>query len=267
MDRALAGFRMSLAKELCAETVDCVLGCAFVMMHYAWSIPCFTLGGDDAGANWDIHVDKLLAFAAGLKAIIQSISDNKDIPSTIFSSFLTPETVRRYKEWSRRTDNVYPFEWNFLREVRSPEKPDYQSCMGCGAVDAVDRLHPVLRAADAVKNGEDVSHLMPEIQIYVMMWPSKSPESFQQEIAQDRPDALVALLAFYASAHWLMRGVWWAEARSTTMCERIVRYLKTNSFENWQPNVFNICQFYGFGMDDRGQWIMSESPLTTSKMQ
>ncbi|KAI0095785.1 hypothetical protein F4776DRAFT_562686 [Hypoxylon sp. NC0597] len=248
LDRTLASFRASLEAPLGEQNPDVMISCAFILLHYTWATPFFSL--DEAEPN--PASDKLIPFASGLKSVIQRANDMESPSLTIFKPLLRPEMIRRFKDWAATVEySGYNFQEEFMLRSKAPVLGREEECWeGCGSVHAADRLVPILQTVDVISRGEDVSWLMPDVQAYSLMWPAKSNKKFEDEVAVNQPDSLVVMLAFYASMTWLLADdVWWAERRSKVMLKTILAYLEKEAESEWKQCARRICEYFGFRPD------------------
>ncbi|KAI1767992.1 hypothetical protein GGR53DRAFT_525545 [Hypoxylon sp. FL1150] len=258
LDRALAGFRLNMgASNLSQHHFDVIIACGFLLLHYAWSTPFFNVPND---ASPSIESDGLLWFAAGLKTVILSAYD-KEPRRGIFHELLKADHFRQFYAWSKEDDCSYNFEENFLRQSPSDdsETPENYCLQGCGNTNAGERLAPIFRAVDAVRRGRDISHVMPSILAYSLMWPSKAMRAFQDEVRDKNPGAMATMLSFYASISMVFSdNVWWAKNRSKFMCEAIVGLLAKEGTGQWERNVSKITEYFGFSKTRDGNWCVEE---------
>ncbi|OTA93460.1 hypothetical protein M434DRAFT_395611 [Hypoxylon sp. CO27-5] len=248
LDRTLASFRASLEAPLREQDPDVMISCAFILLHYTWATPFFSL--DEAEPN--PASDKLIPFASGLKSVIQRAHDMESPSLTIFKPLLRPEMIRRFKDWAATVEYSYDFQEEFMLRSKVPVLSREEECWeGCGSVHAADRLVPIFQAVDSIsRREEDVEWLMPDIQAYSLMWPAKSNKKFEDEVAVNQPDALVVMLAFYACMTWLLADdVWWAERRSKVMLKTILAYLEKEAESEWKQCARRICKYFGFRPD------------------
>lgn len=254
LDRALSGFRLDLAAtNLSQHHFDVIIACGFILLHYAWSSPFFNVPNDTSPS---IESDGLLWFAAGLKNVIVSAYE-KEPRQGIFHEILKADHVRRFYAWSEEEDCSYNFEENFLRQSPSDGSnvPEDDCLQGCGNTNAKERLVPIFRAVDAVTRGQDISHIMPSILAYSLMWPSKAMRTFQDEVRDREPGAMLTMLSFYASSLVILsEGAWWAHYRSKFMCEAILTLLAKEGTGQWEHNVSKITEYFGFCKNHDGSW-------------
>ncbi|KAL1963133.1 hypothetical protein VTN77DRAFT_8676 [Rasamsonia byssochlamydoides] len=247
----LSGFRRALSRPFQEQNADVIVACAFILLHYAWAVPFSAELSPDADGVIDIGTDNLLSFAAGLKSVIVTTRDVDRNSLRIFKELLRPNSIQRFKDWAASAGSSYDFEGHFLHRPRiDPASLNHadsdRECFGlsCGSVDAVDRLIPVFYTIDAVSRGEDMAHLMSEVKAYLLMWPGKCTKEFEQAVRENRNEALVVLLCFYASTCWLMaKDVWWVQERSKFMCDAISKRLESKR-DSWDDRVFKICEYF-----------------------
>ncbi|KAI1380563.1 hypothetical protein F4677DRAFT_403904 [Hypoxylon crocopeplum] len=254
LDHTLSCFRSSLEAPLEEQNPDVMVACAFILLHYTWATPFFSL--DDADPN--PASDKLIPFASGLKSVILRARDMGCSSPTVFGPLLKPETIRRFKDWVSTVECSYDFQERFMRRPKVPVMGEEEECWeGCGSVHAADRLVPILQTIDAVARGEDVSEMMSDIQAYSLMWPAKSNKKFEDEVGANKLDSLVVMLAFYASMTWLLSDdVWWVERRSKVMFKTILAYLEKEAICEWKQCVGTICEYFGFKPDDTTKRVL-----------
>jgi hypothetical protein len=258
---ALSGFRAVLSTPPEQQNADVIIACAFILLHYAWAVP-FSSSDVPGNISVDVGSDNLLSFATGLKCVIQSTRAFEGDSLCIFRTVLAPDSIEQFKGWAAATNCSYDFEGAFLRRARvdpalinDPTTEDDCWKLGCGSVNAADRLVPIFHVIDAVVKGEeDVSYLMPEVQAYSLMWPGKCTGEFEKDVKENKVEALVVMLSFYACTWWLLsKQVWWVERRSRVMCEAILAFLSHEGKE-WEENVLNICEYFGFQRSAQGAW-------------
>ncbi|CAG9936499.1 unnamed protein product [Clonostachys rosea f. rosea IK726] len=259
LDSALSGFRASLSGLYLPQAqYDVVIACSFILLYYAWSVPFFNTSDEDSTT---IESDGLLWFAAGIKTVIVTIYKLRPKDS-MFQAYFEAEPVKSFYEWSEQTDFSYDFGQKFLDQSQAPVRHPGLACVsGCGSVNAAERLvGPVFHALDAISQGEDLSVIMPAVMTYMLMWPSKAMQDFQEEIKRGDHRALVTMLSFYASSWTLLSGrAWWAYHRSKVMCTEILDRLSTMGSSVWDENILNITEYFGFGKNVDGTWEIGGS--------
>lgn len=264
LDRALSGFRLSLSgTNISQQHFDVVIACGFILLHYAWSVPFFNVPNDTSPS---IESDGLLWFAAGLKAVILAAYE-KEPKEGIFHGYMKADYVRRFYAWSEEEECSYNFEENFLHQSPSAsyKAPEGDCLQGCGNANAGERLVPIFRAVDAVTRGRDISHIMPSILAYSLMWPSKAIRPFQDEVGEKDPWAMITMLSFYASSLFVLSDtVWWAHYRSKVMCESILAHLTREKPGQWEQNVSKITEYFGFNKDRDGNWEVGNRLINSS---
>lgn len=258
LDSALSGFRASLS-GLCLPQAqyDVVIACGFILLYYAWSVPFFNTSDEESTT---IESDGLLWFAAGIKTVIVTIYKLKPKDSML-QAYLEAEPVKSFYEWSEQTNFSYDFGQEFLDQSQAPVRHPNHACVaGCGSVNAAERLGPVFHALDATRQGEDLSVIMPAVMTYMLMWPSKAMQDFQDEIKRGDRRALITMLSFYASSWTLLSGrAWWAYHRSKVMCTEILGRLNTKGPSIWDQNILNITGYFGFNKNVDGTWEIGGS--------
>lgn len=199
----------------------------------------------------------MISFAAGLKSVIQTANNSGKSSSQIFKNILVKTYVQRFQDFAAATKCSYDFEDRFLRRPKvSLVSQELECWKGCGAVDAADRLLPILRTVDAVSRGEDAAPLMSEIQAYSLMWPAKATKEFIDETGAKKSRALITMLAFYACTWWLLsEEVWWVGRRSKMLCEAILAYVSKNAETEWYLSAMSICEYFGFKLQN-GSWVV-----------
>ncbi|KAK5991894.1 hypothetical protein PT974_05282 [Cladobotryum mycophilum] len=165
---------------------------------------------------------------------MDNVHDLEKAPE-IFKAILKPSAVQQFKDWSKARENPFHFERLFFRRDKFADPlPDLPCYGGREYGNPVDRLVPILRCVDAVSRGEEIAHMMPQIRAYALMWPAKASKEFQQEVAENKTDALVIMLSFYATTWWLLsERVWWVKHRSKALCEAILKYLGDSMDTEW----------------------------------
>ncbi|CAG9985153.1 unnamed protein product [Clonostachys byssicola] len=252
LDRALSGFRASLSGLYLPQAqYDVVIACDFILLYYAWSVPFFNASDEDSTR---IESDGLLWFAAGIKTVIV----------TIYKMKPRDKPVKSFYRWSEQTNFSYDFGHHFIDQSQAPVRhPDLACVAGCGSVNAAERLGPVFHALDATRQGEDISVIMPAVVTYMLMWPSKAMQDFQDEIKRGDRRALITMLSFYASSWKLLSGrAWWAHHRSKVMCTEILDCLDSKGPSIWDQNVLNITEYFGFNKNAEGIWETGSSNLS-----
>ncbi|KAI0160092.1 hypothetical protein GGR52DRAFT_178384 [Hypoxylon sp. FL1284] len=256
LDRALSGFRLTLCgNNLARQHSDVTIACGFLLLHYAWSVPFFNVPNDSSPS---IESDGLLWFASGLKSVILAVYE-REPKDGVFHPYMKADHVRKFYSWSQKMDCVYSFEQNFLRQspTRHPKPPECGYLQGCRFPNAGERLVPIFRTVDAVTRGKDVSNIMPSVLGYTLMWPSKAMLSFQDEVRNKDPAAMIIMLSFYASTLLLLSArAWWAHQRSKVMCESILAHLSQEQAGNWGQNVSKITEYFGFNRNHEGNWVV-----------
>ncbi|KAI0838333.1 hypothetical protein F5Y06DRAFT_269185 [Hypoxylon sp. FL0890] len=262
LDRTLASFRASLEAPPGEQDPDVMISCAFILLHYTWATPFFSLDETEP----DPASDKLIPFASGLKSVILRANDVDGQSPTIFGPLLKPATIRRFKDWVATVEYSYDFQENFMLRSRAPVLGREEECWeGCGSVHAADRLVPIFQTIEVISRGEDMSWLMSDIQAYSLMWPAKANKKFEEEVGANRADALVVMLAFYASMAWLLADeVWWAERRSRGMLKAILAYLEREAESEWKECARRICEYFGFRPDGTIEGAVGGSRYTSS---
>ncbi|VUC32038.1 unnamed protein product [Clonostachys rosea] len=265
LDSALSGFRASLSSLYLPQAqYDVVIACGFILLYYAWSVPFFN-GSDEDSTS--IESDGLLWFAAGIKTVIVTIYQMKPQDS-MFQTYFEAQPVKSFYKWSEQTRFSYDFGQKFLDQPQAPVKHPSLACIaGCGSVNAAERLGPVFHALDATRQGEDLSEIMPAVMTYMLMWPSKAMQDFQEEIKRGDQRALVTMLSFYASSWTLLsQRAWWAYHRSKVMCTEILKRLDTRGPSCWDENIQNITEYFNFSGNMDGGWGIGDSIKTIEQV-
>jgi hypothetical protein len=149
----LGGFRDALSGTLSDANSDTIIACSFILLHHAWSVPYSADKSLDQGTLVDIGADNMLAFSAGLKSVLQSVWHARE--GSIFKEIISSKAVNTFKIWAATESLPCRLETTLQRQT-GPAWPDSidsdKACIGigCGSLDAVDRLTPVMRAADCM---------------------------------------------------------------------------------------------------------------------
>ncbi|KAL9476416.1 hypothetical protein ACSS6W_006257 [Trichoderma asperelloides] len=258
LDLTLSGFRGLLAQGTENCNHDVVIACSLLLVHYAWSMPFFAYADDKIAMRSE--PDRLLKFAAGLKAVIMSTKQDESYPDGIFKSSLSGATIQGFQDWESALVTRFDFREYFFGAQPTTLDGSFGCCMHHGSYNAFDRLAPLLKTMDAVKNGHAIHHLILQIRIYTLFWPSKASKAFEEEFAVNQTEACVVMLTFYATAWWLLsESVWWAKTRTKVMCESILECLdKNNKDENWETNIGNIRLYFKFTPNGTGEWTIGD---------
>jgi hypothetical protein len=258
LDLTLSGFRglLSQGTENCNH--DVVIACSLLLVHYAWSMPFFAYADDKIDMRSE--PDRLLKFAAGLKAVIISMKEDKGYYKGIFKSPMSNDSIQAFRDWEAALGTTFDFGEYFFGARSTALEGSFGCCKDHGSADPYERLAPLLNTMDAVLNGHTIHHLMLQIRIYTLFWPSKAEREFENEFSNNQTEACVVMLAFYATAWWLLsESVWWARRRTKVMCESILENLdKSNKDKGWEENIGHIRQYFKFTPDGAGGWTIGD---------
>lgn len=257
LDLTLSGFRGLLAQGTENCNHDIVIACSLLLVHYAWSMPFFAYPDDKIDMRSE--PSRLLKFAAGLKAIIMTMKEDESYPDGIFKSSLSGATIQEFQDWESAIGTSFDFREYFFGAQSISLEDTFGCCMNHGSCNAFDRLAPLLKTMDAVRNGHAIHHLILQIRIYTLFWPSKASKKFEAEFAINKTEACVVMLTFYATVWWLLsESVWWARTHSKEMCESILECLDNNKDENWETNIEHIRQYFKFTPNGTGGWTIGD---------
>lgn len=258
LDLTLSGFRglLSQGTETCNH--DVVIACSLLLVHYAWSMPFFAYADDKIDMRSE--PDRLLKFAAGLKAVIITMKEDKGYYSGIFKSPMSNTSIQGFQDWESTLATTFDFGECFFGARSNALEGSFGCCKDHGSADPYERLAPLLRTMDAVLNGHAIHHLMLQIRIYTLFWPSKASRNFEHEFSINQTEACVVMLTFYATAWWLIsESVWWARRRTKVMCESILESLdKNNTDKRWEANIEHVRQFFKFTPNGAGGWTIGD---------
>ncbi|KAH8815505.1 hypothetical protein F5884DRAFT_181201 [Xylogone sp. PMI_703] len=225
----LSGFRSELSNPLSAQNADAVVACAFILLHHAWSVEFSSNNEPSRDRKVDIGTDNMLAFSAGLKNVLLSVWHARD--GSIFKDIIDQSKVQQFKEWASTEAKPSDIEKVLVSDASlswPDESEQYGECLGlgCGSMDAVERLVPVLRAVDYMTRGISLDYLVPEIAGYLLMWPGKSSDAFQKEVRENDSEALLVMLCFYTcTLNLISKDFWWVHKRSKYMYNAICALL------------------------------------------
>jgi hypothetical protein len=245
----LGGLRDALSGTLSDANADTIISCSLILLHHAWSVPYSPEKSSDLCTSVDIGADNMLAFSAGLKSVIQSVWHVRE--GSIFKEIISSKTVNAFKVWAATESLPCRLETLLQRQTDFawPESSDAdEACLGlgCGSLDAVDRLTPVMRAADCMSQGINITHLVTEISGYLLMWPGKSTDAFQKDVQQNDKEALLILLCFYlCTLSLLSRDFWWVRDRSKYMGHAISELLEKDT-NRCRERALLICNYFTF---------------------
>ncbi|RFU30146.1 hypothetical protein B7463_g6232, partial [Scytalidium lignicola] len=240
----LSGFQSDLSKPLSNENADTVVACSFILLHHAWSVEFSSNGERSINGTIDIGTDNILPLSAGLKNVLISVWHARE--GSIFKDVIDQDQVRGFKEWAATESTPTDIEKIFVPNSDSAwldSCDGYGACvgLGCGSIDAVGRLVPVLRAVDCIFREVNIDHLLPEIASYLLMWPGKSSDAFQKEVRENDNEALLIMLCFYTcTLRLLSKDFWWAHRRSSYMCGVISALLGKEG----NPCAARVAQIY-----------------------
>jgi hypothetical protein len=244
----IAGLRNALAIGISGENTDIVTACSLILLQHAWSIPYSSGTSSDLKTPVDIGSDNMLAFSAGLKSVLQSAWRVRE--KSIFKHIINPNMCDNLKEWSIVYSVSCKLEEFFQRKpmLAWPEFHDGQpECIefDCDLVDALNRLTPVLRAADANCRGVDIAYLLSEISQYLILWPGKCNGTYRKCIQENDKEALLILLCFYLCTISLAsKDYWWVRDRSKFMSEAISRHLSKGHI-GYEAKTSLIYSYFG----------------------
>jgi hypothetical protein len=224
----VAGLRDALSATLSAENADTVTACSLILKQYAWSIAYSPDEPLNIETPVDIGSDNMLAFSAGLKSVLQSAWHVRE--RSIFNEIIHSNMFDSFKVWATIDSVSCNLERIFQGNPR-PAWPEFRNgesgCDDCSLEDAVNRLTPILRAADSNCSGVDMSHLFPEINHYLLMWPGKCNRAFREAVQRNDEEALLILLCFYLCTTSLAsKDFWWVRDRSKFMSRAISEHLE-----------------------------------------
>ncbi|EHK44919.1 hypothetical protein TRIATDRAFT_318487 [Trichoderma atroviride IMI 206040] len=258
LDLTLSGFRglLSQGTENCNH--DVVIACSLLLVHYAWSMPFFAYADDKIDMRSE--PDKLLKFSAGLKAVIITMKEDNGYYRGIFKSPMSNASIQAFQDWESALGTTFDFGDFFFGARSTALEGSFGCCNEHGCADPYERLAPLLNTMDAVLNGHAIHHLMLQIRIYTLFWPSKASRDFENAFSVNQTEACVVMLTFYATAWWLLsESVWWARRRTKVMCESILESLdKNNKNKRWQANIEHVRQYFKFTPNGAGGWTIGD---------
>ncbi|KAL6819135.1 hypothetical protein V8C40DRAFT_252563 [Trichoderma camerunense] len=255
LDLTLSGFRDLLSQGTDGFNHDIIIACAMLLVHYAWSMPFFAY--EDDKIDMTSEPDRLLKFAAGLKTVMKTMKEDKRYTNGIFKAPMSYTSIDQFRQFEESLAETFVFDDIFF-SARTMPLTNYDGCCIEGQdFNACDRLTPLLRTMDAVSKGRVIHHLIPQIQVYTLFWPAKASKDFEEDVADNKTEALVIMLCFYATAWRLLsEDVWWAKSRTKVMCESIYQYLDNNKDPIWEGDIENIRRYFGFAQNSAGKWVI-----------
>lgn len=257
LDLTLSGFRDLLSQGTDDCDHDVIIACAMLLVHYAWSIPFFAYQDDKIDMKGE--PDRLLKFAAGLKTVMKTMKDDSRYTDGIFKAPMSNESIQEFRDWEATLREPFDFEEYFFSARSNHSRLSVACCIESGVFNACERMVPLLKTMHAISQGSVIHHLMLQIRVYALFWPSKASKEFEEAVADNEPEALVVMLAFYATAWWLLsEGVWWAKTRTKVMCESILEYLDNNKDEKWETDIEHIRNYFKFTPNGAGGWTIGE---------
>jgi hypothetical protein len=257
LDLTLSGFRdlLSRGTENCDH--DVIIACSLLLVHYAWSTPFFAYVDDKIDMRSE--PDRLLKFAAGLKTVMKTMKEDEGYTQGIFKSPMSYDTIQGFRDWESTLGETFNFDSYFFSARSSASTRVVGCCIDTGSFNAFERLAPLLKTMDAVSRGHAIHHLLQQVQIYTLFWPSKASKDFEEDVAENQAEALVVMLSFYATAWRLLsESVWWAKTRTKVMCESILEYLENNKDEKWEADIEHIRRYFGFTPNGTGGWTIGD---------
>ncbi|KAL6803135.1 NADP-dependent oxidoreductase domain-containing protein [Trichoderma sp. SZMC 28013] len=255
LDLTLSGFRDLLSQGTDGFNHDIIIACAMLLVHYAWSMPFFAY--EDDKIDMTSEPDRLLKFAAGLKTVMKTMKEDKRYTNGIFKAPMSYSSIDQFRQFEESLAETFVFDDIFF-SARTMPLTNYDGCCIEGQdFNACDRLTPLLRTMDAVSKGRVIHHLIPQIQVYTLFWPAKASKDFEEDVADNKTEALVIMLCFYATAWRLLsEDVWWAKSRTKVMCESIYQYLDNNKDPKWEGDIENVRRYFGFAQNSAGKWTI-----------
>lgn len=243
----LGGLRDALSCTNPDKNADILIACSLIILHHAWSVPYSPERSSDLRTPVDIGSDNMLAFSAGLRSVLQSVWHVRE--GSIFREIITPKTVHNFKAWAAAESSPCRLEKIFQgqpRLARHETSDGERACVGldCGSMDAIDRLTPIMRAADFMCRGVNMTHLLNEISQYLIMWPGKCTDVFQKDVQGNNEEALLILLCFYLCTLSLVSNdFWWVRDRSEYMSKAISERLCKDSHGCGERATL-ICSYF-----------------------
>ncbi|KAL7936513.1 hypothetical protein V8C35DRAFT_295713 [Trichoderma chlorosporum] len=255
LDLTLSGFRDLLGSGTDGFNHDIVIACSMLLVHYAWSTPFFAY--EDGKIDRRSQPDRLLKFAAGLKTVMKTMKSDVRYTHGIFKVPMSYNSIDEFRQFDETLEETFVFD-DFFFSARSMPLSSYDGlCTDSESFNAVDRLAPLLRTMDAVSKGRVIHHLKPQIEVYSLFWPAKASNEFEEDVAENKTEALVIILCFYATVWRLLsEDVWWAGTRTKVMCESIYEYLENNRDPKWEGDIENIRSYFGFTPNGTGGWAI-----------
>ncbi|KAL6699713.1 hypothetical protein J3F84DRAFT_361555 [Trichoderma pleuroticola] len=259
LDLTLSGFRDLLSQGTDGFNHDIIIACALLLVHYAWSMPFFAY--EDDKIDMTSEPDRLLKFAAGLKTVMKTMKQDERYTNGIFKGPMSYNSIDQFRQFEESLAETFVFDDIFF-SARTVTLTNYDGgCIEGHDFNACDRLTPLLRTMDAASKGRAIYHLLPQIQVYTLFWPAKASKDFEEDVADNKTEALVIMLCFYATAWRLLsEDVWWAKSRTKVMCEIIYEYLDKNKDPKWEGDFENVRRYFGFAQDSAGKWGIGKSP-------
>ena len=244
----IAGLRNALLDPITGENADIITSCSLLLLQHAWSVTYSP--GESAGVKTpvDIGSDNMLPFSAGLKSVLWSAWQVRE--GSIYQNIINPNMVNNFKAWAI-ADSVSCAVEEIFREKTGHSWPEFRdgeaACveLDCGLVDAIDRLTPILRAADCKFRGLNMAHLSVEASQYLLLWPGKCDGTFRRAVQQNDEEALLILLSFYLCTTSIASSkFWWVRDRSKFMSQAISEHLVKNH-NGYGEKAIVICNYFG----------------------
>lgn len=224
--QTLSGFQSDLSNiHSSYGNADTIIACSFILLHHAWSAVNSTDIKQPSIDSSNISKDNILAFASGLKNVLLSVWHVRE--GSVFKDIIDASQLHRFKQWAVSESAPSGIEKLLMPNpdvswLEEDESSINCTGMSCGSIDAVARLVPVMRAVDYRVRKENIEHILPEIAPYLLMWPGKSTDAFQQEVRENDSEALLIMLCYYICSQFLLsEDFWWTHKRSKYMCRVI----------------------------------------------
>ncbi|KAH7360360.1 hypothetical protein BKA65DRAFT_547081 [Rhexocercosporidium sp. MPI-PUGE-AT-0058] len=204
---AITGLRIALNDKITAQSFDSIVGCSFLLIHYSWA-------ADESDPDITSHFREIVGLINGTK---NCVVEGQDLlqGSALYEVF-------RHRP-GKKLEN-----FNEESATKSTKTSALlYHCLLCGLgtkkaagaspdnTHAVEKLLIVLRAIEFSRHDPERSGVFHDIVRYLFTWPLQCTKGFMEQLEDQEPVSMLALLYYYAAAVNITSGkVWWMQNRA-----------------------------------------------------
>ncbi|KAG4429824.1 hypothetical protein IFR05_014695 [Cadophora sp. M221] len=204
---AIAGLRTALNEKITAQSFDSIVGCSFLLIHYSWA-------AEESNPDVMHHFREIVGLINGTK---NCVVEGQDLfqGSALYEVFRHRPGMKLEK---------------FIEESATQSTQTsalFNHCLMCGLgtkratgasadnTQAIQKLLIVLQAIELSQSDVQDSGIFHDIVRYLFTWPLQCTKGFMEQVEDQEPVSMLALLYYYAAAANISSGkVWWMQDRA-----------------------------------------------------